>query len=86
MGGIGALLEGRRHRHALALVLLLAFAIRIAWILSVHVDPRHDFHFDMTFYELAALRLTDGALMRDFDGTPTANMSASGRISSRERS
>jgi hypothetical protein len=59
----------------LAVVLLLAFAVRIAWVLTVDVDPRRDFHFDMTFYELAALRLTDGALLRDLDGTPTAKWS-----------
>jgi hypothetical protein len=29
----------------------------------------------MTFYELAALRLTEGALLRDFDGIPTAKWS-----------
>lgn len=75
MGGLRALLEGRHHRHALAFILLLAFAARILWALAVDVDPRHDFHSDMTFYELAALRLTDGALLRDFDGRPTAKWS-----------
>jgi 4-amino-4-deoxy-L-arabinose transferase-like glycosyltransferase len=75
MSGFPVLLEGRYHRHALAFILLLAFATRILWILAVDVDPRHDFHFDMTFYEIAALRLTDGALLRDFDGTPTAKWS-----------
>jgi 4-amino-4-deoxy-L-arabinose transferase-like glycosyltransferase len=59
----------------LAFILLLAFAARILWILAVEVDPRRDFHFDMTFYELAALRLNDGALLRDLDGTPTAKWS-----------
>jgi len=75
MGRIVASLEGRRHRGALAGVLLLAFAVRAAWILTVDVDPRSNFHYDMTFYEIAALRLTEGALLRDFDGTPTARWS-----------
>ena len=72
MSGFRVFLEGWHHRHALAFILLLAFATRILWTLAVDVDPRRDFHFDMTFYEIAALRLTEGALLRDFDGTPTA--------------
>jgi 4-amino-4-deoxy-L-arabinose transferase-like glycosyltransferase len=75
MVSTGARLTGGHHRRAVAFVLLLAFAARIAWILAVDVDPRRDFHFDMTFYEIAALRLADGALLRDFDGTPTAKWS-----------
>jgi 4-amino-4-deoxy-L-arabinose transferase-like glycosyltransferase len=75
MARIALLLEGRHHRRMLIAVLLLGFALRVAWILAVDVDPRHEFHFDMTFYELAALRLGDGALLRDFDGTPTAKWS-----------
>jgi len=75
MGGFRARLEGRHHRHALTFILLFAFAVRISWVLAVDVDPRRNFHFDMTFYEIAALRLADGALLRDFDGTPTAKWS-----------
>jgi hypothetical protein len=75
MAKLALLLEGPHHRRMLAGVLLLGLALRVGWILAVEVDPRSEFHFDMTFYELAALRLTDGALLRDFDGTPTAKWS-----------
>jgi 4-amino-4-deoxy-L-arabinose transferase-like glycosyltransferase len=75
MSRIALLLEGRHHRRALVAVLLLGFALRLCWILAVDVDPRNEFHFDMTFYELAALQLTEGSLLRDFDGTPTAKWS-----------
>jgi len=75
MARLAPLLEGRHHRRMLVAVLLLGFALRVGWILAVDVDPRSEFHFDMTFYELAALRLTEGALLRDFDGTPTAKWS-----------
>jgi len=75
MARLALLLEGRHHRSALIAVLLFGFALRGCWILAVDVDPRSEFHFDMTFYELAALQLTEGALLRDFDGTPTAKWS-----------
>jgi 4-amino-4-deoxy-L-arabinose transferase-like glycosyltransferase len=75
MGRIADLLEGGHRRRRLFGILAVAFAVRCAFVLSVDVDPRTNFHFDMTFYEIAALRLTDGALLRDFDGTPTAKWS-----------
>ena len=75
MARLALLLEGRHHRRALIAVLLFGFALRVCWILAVDVDPRSEFHFDMTFYELAALQLTEGSLLRDFDGTPTAKWS-----------
>jgi 4-amino-4-deoxy-L-arabinose transferase-like glycosyltransferase len=57
---------------ALAGVLALCAGLRVAWALATDVDPRRDFHFDMTWYDLAALRVTEGALLRDAAGTPTA--------------
>lgn len=61
-----------RSPRALAVVLLVAAGLRLAWVVAVDVDPRRDFHFDMTWYDLAALRVEEGALLRDADGTPTA--------------
>jgi len=75
MARFAQLLEGRHHRRALIAVLVFGFALRLCWILAVDFDPRNEFHFDMTFYELAALQITEGALLRDFDGTPTAKWS-----------
>jgi 4-amino-4-deoxy-L-arabinose transferase-like glycosyltransferase len=60
---------------ALAAILVAAALVRLVWIALVQVDPRETFHWDMTFYDLAALRWTDGALLRDFDGTPSAKWS-----------
>ena len=62
----------RRTRAALAALLALAAGLRIACVFAIDVDPRRDFHLDMTWYDLAALRLTQGALLRASDGTPTA--------------
>jgi 4-amino-4-deoxy-L-arabinose transferase-like glycosyltransferase len=62
----------RRNRAALAALLLAAAAVRLAWVLVVDVDPRGGFHLDMTWYDLAAQRLLQGALLRGPDGTPTA--------------
>jgi len=62
----------RRTRAALAALLALAAGLRIACVLAIDVDPRRGFHLDMTWYDLAALRLTQGALLRAPDGTPTA--------------
>jgi Dolichyl-phosphate-mannose-protein mannosyltransferase len=61
-------------RWLVALV-VAAFALRLAWAFAVEVDPRRVFAWDMTFYDLAALRWADGALMRDFQGLPTAKWS-----------
>ena len=62
----------RRTRAALAALLALAAGLRLACIFAIDVDPRSGFHLDMTWYDLAALRLTQGALLRAPDGTPTA--------------
>jgi len=62
----------RRTRAALAALLALAACLRIACVFAIDVDPRRDFHLDMTWYDLAALRLTQGALLRSADGIPTA--------------
>jgi 4-amino-4-deoxy-L-arabinose transferase-like glycosyltransferase len=62
----------RRNRAALAALLLAAAAVRLAWVFAVDVDPRSGFHLDMTWYDLAAQRLLQGALLRGPDGTPTA--------------
>jgi 4-amino-4-deoxy-L-arabinose transferase-like glycosyltransferase len=56
-------------------ILVVAFGLRLAWAIAIEVDPRAVFHWDMTFYDLAALRLVDGALLRDFDGVATAKWS-----------
>jgi 4-amino-4-deoxy-L-arabinose transferase-like glycosyltransferase len=58
--------------RGLAPILAVACAVRLAWVLAAPVDPREDFLWDMTFYDLAALQLTDGALLRDLDGVATA--------------
>jgi 4-amino-4-deoxy-L-arabinose transferase-like glycosyltransferase/dienelactone hydrolase len=62
----------RRNKAALAALLLAAAAVRLAWVFAVDVDPRSGFHLDMTWYDLAAQRLLEGALLRAPDGTPTA--------------
>lgn len=58
--------------RALAPILAVAFALRLAWVLVAAVDPREAFLWDMTFYDLAALQVADGVLLRDFDGVATA--------------
>jgi hypothetical protein len=58
--------------RALAPILGVAFAVRLAWVLAAPVDPREAFLWDMTFYDLAALQVADGVLLRDFDGVATA--------------
>lgn len=75
MEGFATRLEASNHRWLVGGVLLLGFVLRLAFICATDVDPRNAFHFDMTFYEIAALRVTDFALLRDFDGTPTAKWS-----------
>ena len=62
----------RRNKAALAALLLAAAAVRLAWVFAVDVDPRSGFHLDMTWYDLAAQRVLQGALLRGPDGTPTA--------------
>lgn len=39
--------------------LFVAAMIRLGWVSAVEVDPRKSFHFDMTWYDLAALTLLD---------------------------
>jgi 4-amino-4-deoxy-L-arabinose transferase-like glycosyltransferase len=56
----------------LSAVPLLAFAVRVVWILLANVDPTHGFHFDMTWYHLMALRLASGAGLTRPDGVATA--------------
>jgi hypothetical protein len=56
----------------LAPILAVAFGIRLAWVLAAPVDPREAFLWDMTFYDLAALQVADGVLLRDLDGVATA--------------
>lgn len=65
----------RRYRLAVAGVVVLAVLVRLAWVLATDVDPRRSMQWDMTFYDLAALRFVDGAVMRDFDGVATAKWS-----------
>lgn len=66
---------GGRHRAAVVGVVALAVLLRLAWVLATDVDPRRSMQWDMTFYDLAALRFVDGAVMRDFAGVATAKWS-----------
>ena len=51
---------------------ITAFALRIGFAGSVDFDPRSAYHFDATWYDLAALTFADGRLLRDAAGVPTA--------------
>jgi len=64
--------EGGARRGAVVVVIAAAVLVRVAWVALADVDPRRDFQFDMTWYDLAALRLLDGAVLRDANGAPTA--------------
>ncbi len=52
--------------------LFVAAMIRLGWVSAVEVDPRKSFHFDMTWYDLAALTLLDGHVLTDSQGAATA--------------
>jgi 4-amino-4-deoxy-L-arabinose transferase-like glycosyltransferase len=41
-------------------------------VLAIGVDPRANFHFDMTWYDLAALTLLDGRVLTSPEGVATA--------------
>lgn len=56
----------------LALILLAAFTIRLAWVLVVQSDPRFDFQFDANFYQQAARGLLAGEGYRWYRAQPTA--------------
>ena len=51
----------RRHGLAIGLVLLVALALRIAWVVCVHPDPVLDGRFDDTaWYRVAAHYVANG--------------------------
>jgi len=52
--------------------MLVAVALRVAWVSAIDVDPRSRFHFDMTWYDLAALTMLDGHVLTNADGVATA--------------
>jgi 4-amino-4-deoxy-L-arabinose transferase-like glycosyltransferase len=61
------------QRWSLALVLLLAFGLRLAWVLVAGLDvAAMGFQFDMTWYQLAAGRIAGGHGLTDFEGVATA--------------
>jgi 4-amino-4-deoxy-L-arabinose transferase-like glycosyltransferase len=61
-----------RKFFPLAVILLVAFLLRLWWSLVVHVDPAEVWKFDMTWYDHVARQLTDGNGFTGFDGEPTA--------------
>jgi 4-amino-4-deoxy-L-arabinose transferase-like glycosyltransferase len=64
----------RRHLGALAPALLLATALRLAWIAWIHPDPSSGQRFDDTaWYRAAAHYFANGdGYVNPFTGTPTA--------------
>jgi 4-amino-4-deoxy-L-arabinose transferase-like glycosyltransferase len=57
---------------ALGAVLVVAFAVRLAAILVIEVNPRAQWSFDMTWYDGMARRLLAGKGYTSFRGAPTA--------------
>ena len=64
--------RSRRHWIALACLLLLAFGLRLGWILLARLDPNDGDYFDMVFYHVTAHRLLAGEGYTATDGAPTA--------------
>jgi 4-amino-4-deoxy-L-arabinose transferase-like glycosyltransferase len=64
--------EVRRRRRALGAVLAIAFGLRLAWALALHVDVRASFLLDMSVYDLLARRLAAGEGYAGYLGAPMA--------------
>jgi len=64
-------LRSRRHL-ALAVILCVALLVRLAAVLSIEVDPRARWCFDMTWYDGVARRLARGWGYVGVDGRPTS--------------
>jgi 4-amino-4-deoxy-L-arabinose transferase-like glycosyltransferase len=64
--------EVRRRRRALGAVLVVAFGLRLAWALALHVDVRASFRLDMSVYDLLARRLAAGEGYARYLGEPMA--------------
>jgi 4-amino-4-deoxy-L-arabinose transferase-like glycosyltransferase len=62
----------RRHRAALPAVLLLAFAVRLGWVLLATLDPSDGTYYDMAWYHISAAQLAAGNGLSNADGTATA--------------
>jgi 4-amino-4-deoxy-L-arabinose transferase-like glycosyltransferase len=64
----------RRHGFAIGLILLVALALRVAWLLYVHPDPVPAGRFDDTaWYRVAAHYVANGdGYVNPYTGTPTA--------------
>lgn len=64
----------RRHLPALGLILFLAFAVRIVWIICVHPDPTDGRFDDTAWYYSAAHFFANGdGYVNPFTGTLTAS-------------
>jgi 4-amino-4-deoxy-L-arabinose transferase-like glycosyltransferase len=61
-----------RRRLVLAVILAVAFLIRLAAVLLIDVDPRVGWHYDMTWYDGVARRLLKGWGYINVTGAPTA--------------
>src|SRR6266571_4893833 len=62
----------RRGRLALAAVLVLAFAVRLAWAFALRIDMRGKFLLDASVYDLLARHLANGKGYVGYLGRPTA--------------
>jgi 4-amino-4-deoxy-L-arabinose transferase-like glycosyltransferase len=64
----------RRHGLAIGLILVVALALRVAWVVCVHPDPVADARFDDTaWYRVAAHYFANGdGYVNPYTGTPTA--------------
>jgi 4-amino-4-deoxy-L-arabinose transferase-like glycosyltransferase len=64
----------RRHGLAIGLILVVALALRVAWVVCVHPDPVLDGRFDDTaWYRVAAHYVANGdGYVNPYTGTPTA--------------
>ena len=64
----------RRHGVAIGLILVVALALRIAWVIYVHPDPVAEARFDDTaWYRVAAEYFANGdGYVNPYTGTPTA--------------
>src|SRR3990172_5726689 len=65
---------GRGHLLALALIVLLAVGLRIAWVAYINVDPTDGRFDDSLFYHEFARSLSDGrGYVNPLSGEPSAN-------------
>src|SRR6478672_11343478 len=63
----------RRHLPALGLILAVAFALRLIWVLCVHPNPIDGRFDDTAWYRSAAHYFANGdGYVNPFTGTPTA--------------